>query len=1278
MLAWRACRALPDRGYCAAKTLGALLVGLVAWWGYALGLLRNTAGGVALAVFVLAAVAALLLGPARAAAAAEIAQWVRRRWRLIVAVELLQVVAFLGWCLVRANDPAADHTEEPMDLMLLVAVSTSDSFPPADPWLSGYPISYYYLGYWLLGTIGHLVGTPPEITYNLGQATWYALLVVGCFGLAYNLAAASRPGRRRRTAPPARSTRDSPSDRTAIGSGLIAALLVCGSANIALPLDWGRRVLDGAGSSWSEAIGSWKALLGQSAGTTANATASAASALWSENWWWWRSSRVVRDVGLDGQSIEVITEFPFFSYLLGDNHPHVLAMPIVVASLTLAFAVFANAWSGERAASRSAAGAGVPGGLATRVGIVAVAGSIVAINTWDVPAVFSVLVIAVTAAAAPSHSSTWRRALVAAASFAALLAVGAAVLYLPYHLTASSQVEGILPNFFHPTSLRQVVVMFATLAPGVFLLVLTGWRRGEASVRLAAAWWIALLGLALAWFAACLALAQLGVWREWLDGMLQPPSRDRLASVVLGRWAGGCVTLVLCAGALAFTLEALRARWVSTEARRETGLAFALLLAAAGLGLVLAPELLYLHDSFGTRMNTVFKFWYQAWLLLACGAAVGITSALRLAHPRLGRGARARPASRRCSPCSRSCRVSTTRRPRCGRAPEDSAPSSRRSTRWRGSSASVPSELAALRWLRASTNSDDVVVQRSGASYRAEQNLPSIVTGRATLLGWGGHEYQWRGSSFSSFAAGREEAIERIYRPTSTQELDSTLRSWSVDYIYVGPEETDPLRRDRGRRERDRRRVRPGVRERAGAHLPAAGVTVRRFGHAGDGRRRVVLAAVVRFAGLGSDPLDAAEASQSIAAWWTVEPQSEALSRLAPRPESGLLLGLDAALFWLTDTASDLAARLDPGARGHRAGRARARSAAIGAARGGSAGGDPARGRSLAGRGVATRQRCDPRRRRGRRLPSALAPARDGGADRRARAPSRAASGCWWAASAGLLLVSGSTAWDFLPPIVVGALMAGRGTRLLGSPRPGAGAMLAAAAVTALAGTTSGLLQWRGPALLSSSLESWLSSWTGAFGEMSLASIARASAGVLLYQVALAALAAWGLWRAWNRGERRSTEGPSREDALALLPWLGWGAAMQLRSSAGPDVWLALEVPMLLAAALGLETLLTQLERGVRAPRDGSRSAPSVRWRSPPRSPEPAACRVRRRRFPPRVASPATFSCCSSARSPSARASTWSPVRASTACSPGTCARCRRGGSPRRASRSTAPRACWW
>jgi uncharacterized membrane protein len=51
--------------------------------------------------------------------------------------------------------------------------------------------------------------------------------------------------------------------------------------------------------------------------------------------WWWRASRVLQDYALDGGPREIIDEFPMFSYLLGDLHPHVLAMP---------FALLATAW----------------------------------------------------------------------------------------------------------------------------------------------------------------------------------------------------------------------------------------------------------------------------------------------------------------------------------------------------------------------------------------------------------------------------------------------------------------------------------------------------------------------------------------------------------------------------------------------------------------------------------------------------------------------------------------------------------------------------------------------------------------------------------------------------------------------------------------------------------------------------------------------------------------------------------------------------------------------
>ena len=55
-------------------------------------------------------------------------------------------------------------------------------------------------------------------------------------------------------------------------------------------------------------------------------------------WWWWRASRVIHDLDPLGNSmgIQPIDEFPGFSFLLGDMHPHVLALPFVLLALALA------------------------------------------------------------------------------------------------------------------------------------------------------------------------------------------------------------------------------------------------------------------------------------------------------------------------------------------------------------------------------------------------------------------------------------------------------------------------------------------------------------------------------------------------------------------------------------------------------------------------------------------------------------------------------------------------------------------------------------------------------------------------------------------------------------------------------------------------------------------------------------------------------------------------------------------------------------------------------
>src|SRR5690606_19259821 len=116
------------------KSLGILLVGLILWLGTSYGLLRNELGGAWLALI---SVALLSWFVRRPEDTAEL-DW-RTRWRralptsqYVLVVELLFLLAFAAWAYVRAHDPAAAHTEKPMDLMLMNSIWRSPTYPPQD------------------------------------------------------------------------------------------------------------------------------------------------------------------------------------------------------------------------------------------------------------------------------------------------------------------------------------------------------------------------------------------------------------------------------------------------------------------------------------------------------------------------------------------------------------------------------------------------------------------------------------------------------------------------------------------------------------------------------------------------------------------------------------------------------------------------------------------------------------------------------------------------------------------------------------------------------------------------------------------------------------------------------------------------------------------------------------------------------------------------------------------------------------------------------------------
>ena len=82
-----------------------------------------------------------------------------------------------------------------------------------------------------------------------------------------------------------------------------------------------------------------------------------------------------------------------------------------------------------------------------------------------------------------------------------------------------------------------------------------------------------------------------------------------------------------------------------------------------------------------------------------------------------------------------------------------------------------------------------MVAQAIGQGYRVETSRISGATGLPTILGWPGHESQWRGGSEEQ--EGRPEDLEMLYTSTDTDEVRSVIQKYNVSYVFLGPVERE-------------------------------------------------------------------------------------------------------------------------------------------------------------------------------------------------------------------------------------------------------------------------------------------------------------------------------------------------------------------------------------------------------------------------------------------------------------------------------------------------------
>ena len=366
-------RFLPDRGYAFARPLGLLLVGYLLWICGVFGLLENSPA----TILVLLLIAA---GASWAVFRSQIARlryfWRRNRGH-ILAIEGIFLVSFCVWVVIRAYNPEIQATEKPMEFAFLNATLRSTQLPPLDPWLSGYSISYYYFGYLFIAMIASLTQVPSSIAFNLAIPTIFALTATGAYSVGWNLAEGIIRG-------PKDSAGDQTRPKRLIGPWFAGActlftILIMSNWEIFLELLHSKGV--GAASFW-KSIG----IQGLSRPYNSGQLFPLDS---QDHWWWFRASRVIGDYNsADGSALDyTINEFPFFSFILGDVHPHVLALPFVFLTIGYTLNLF-------RSDASLTAGKLLRNPIHLAF-IAIVYGGLWVLNAWDMPTQLFMLAIVV-------------------------------------------------------------------------------------------------------------------------------------------------------------------------------------------------------------------------------------------------------------------------------------------------------------------------------------------------------------------------------------------------------------------------------------------------------------------------------------------------------------------------------------------------------------------------------------------------------------------------------------------------------------------------------------------------------------------------------------------------------------------------------------------------------------------------------------------------------------------------------------------------------------------
>jgi uncharacterized membrane protein len=808
---------LSDRGWAFSKTLGLAVFAFVVW--FPLMVLRflpfNRLFIVGVALLLLAC---SLVGFVRSYR--DILAFIRQQRGYLLMTELifLGMIFLLGW--LRSFGPNIQGFEMFMDEGFIASIMRSPHFPPNDMWYAGQPINYYYYAHYTMALLGKLLGQSPSVVFNTGICIFFGLCASNLFGLTCNIIAWAR---RLRARAQGMSEAISPSLLPTIPYGLLSFLMALIFGNLAATRQW------------------WLFEHGET----------------DQFGIWFGPSRVIKLESIQNgvkQLVDAtINEFPAFSFLLSCFHAHVLALAFAIFAMGIAFNLLLAQDQGL-----SAFGQGWRRWLTLGCSALGIGGLFV-MNGWDYPTYLLLALCCLGCQQWLAHHSRF--------SFTLLLNIFLPVvsltalsllLFLPFYLSFVSPSQGI--GIVRPVTrsmLGDELLIFGLFAFLFLSLLLASVLKRPLFERFSSHE-LALKADApgAAAFSAPLPLADPAssdlpeaeeISTERVSGRLElsgsgegmggsaplediPETSDSAGPLP---WTehillplGALVYLLLClvflvvipnsATLVVGSSFALLGAVLMIYHLRDRAHAFTLFLGATAFALIAFCELFYLRDVFADgdyeRMNTVFKFYFQAWVLFSVSCAAGLFFILDAFRPIYTSSPLLRwsqrgvlgfwsvlllllvaasmiypifaPYARYANVNSETAQLVMTRTNsldgleylkncRAPQCPYDTS-----------------GDYEAIRWLNENIEGDPVIIETMGEDYSFAERV-STFTGLPTPMGWAGHEYQWRVTWMKDPMKDadyqrRGPDIDQIYLNPNSVTVLSLMARYHAEYLYVG------------------------------------------------------------------------------------------------------------------------------------------------------------------------------------------------------------------------------------------------------------------------------------------------------------------------------------------------------------------------------------------------------------------------------------------------------------------------------------------------------------